>query len=114
MAARRSSGFHPSREPLKGLPCFRPAPSGTTGPFNALNPTQHRVIHTGPGPIAEEAEKTDLKDENEAEKPGSKDEKDDDRDTNDTSGEKGDSKPDDRDPDDTSADKGDGKPVTHQ
>ena len=49
MDGPRSSAFHPSRQPLKHLRGFRPSASGTTGPFNALNPTQHLIIHTGPG-----------------------------------------------------------------
>lgn len=46
MGGPRSSAFHPSRQPLKNLPGFRPAAAnGTTGPFRALNPTQHRIVH---------------------------------------------------------------------
>jgi hypothetical protein len=64
MDGPRSSAFHPSRQPLKRLRGFRPSASGTTGPFNALNPTQHRIIHTGPaGGAADEDGSSDVRDE---------------------------------------------------
>jgi hypothetical protein len=82
MKGPRSSAFHPSRQPLKDLACFRHSASGTTGPFGALNPTQHRIIHTGAGPAADEDDKSVGKDEK------------DDRDTDDAnSSEQRDAKP---------------------
>jgi hypothetical protein len=49
MGGPRSSAFHPSRQPLKDNPFFHHAAAVTTGPFRGLNPTQHRIVHTGLG-----------------------------------------------------------------